>query len=346
MVDASVSRRRFLGAAGATVAAVGVTSGVGAGLGRAAAKDDQIILGTGKHRYQWMKDWAKLPSGMSFGNTHGCVVSDSKGRVYMNTDTDNAVIVFDGAGKFIKAWGKDFKGGSHGMAMVREGGKELMWLAHIGRHEVVKVTLDGDVLMTLPFPDKAGVYKKADEYKPTSVAVAPNGNLYISDGYGLSWVHQYTPKGEYVRSWGGKGEEPGRMRTPHGLWVDTRKKEPTLIVCDRENHRLQIFDLEGKLLDIVTDDLRRPCHIQQHGEDMVVADLGGRVTILDKNNKVITHLGDNADPALRAVNKVDKDKWKDGEFISPHCAHWDAKGDLYVLDWNFLGRITKLKKLA
>jgi hypothetical protein len=136
------------------------------------------------------------------------------------------------------------------------------------------------------------------------------------------------------------------MRTPHGVWVDTRKKEPTLIVCDRENHRLQIFDLEGKLLDIVADDLRRPCHIQQHGEDMVVADLAGRVTILDKNNKVITHLGDNADPSLRAVNKVEKEKWKDGEFISPHCAHWDAKGDLYVLDWNFLGRITKLKKLA
>jgi hypothetical protein len=311
-----------------------------------AAAPEKIVLGSGRHRYEWVSSWAKLPEGMSFGNTHGCIVIDGKQRVLMNTDTENAIIAFDQKGKYLKSWGTDWKGGLHGMAIAQDAGKEVLWVAHTSRHEVVKSTLDGQVLMALPFPEQAGVYKDHNQYKPTSVAVAPNGNIYIGDGYGLSWVHQYTPKGEYVRSWGGKGAEPGKMNTPHGVWVDTRKKTPVLMVCDRGNHRLQIFDLDGKLLDGVTGILDLPCHATQHGQDIVVADLKGRVSILDKDNKLLVHLGENSDPAKRGQNKVPNEQWKDGEFTAPHCARWDAQGNLYVLDWNFQGRITKLKRVA
>ena len=337
-----VSRRRFLSSVGVGAAALALAPRI---LARAGAKERRPILGSGSHTYEWVKGWGQLPEGMTYGNTHGCIVVDSQGRVLVNTDTENAVIIFDREGKFIKSWGKDFKGGAHGMAVVKEGKNEYLFLAHTGRHEVVKATLDGEVLMTLGYPEKAGVYKSAAEYKPTSVAIGPNRDIYIADGYGLSWIHQYDAKGEYIRSWGGRGTEPGKMRTPHGIWLDTRGKTPVLAVADRENNRLQFFSLSGEHLGMVTEELRRPCHMHQRGSDLVVADLAGRVSIFDKNNKLITHLGDNPDPAKRANNKVPREQWADGEFLAPHCARWDAQGNLYVMDWVAPGRVTKLKRV-
>lgn len=135
------------------------------------------------------------------------------------------------------------------------------------------------------------------------------------------------------------------MRTPHGLWLDTRGENPRLIVCDRENHRLQFFDLNGKLLHVVEGMLRRPCNVHQHGEHLVVADLAGRVTILDGENKLVCHLGDNPDPKKRAKNGIAMADWRDGEFLSPHGACWDAAGNIYVVDWNRHGRVSKLRRL-
>src|SRR5262245_16779947 len=340
MPASSISSRRFVAGLGAAGAARALDRF------RARSAENGPSLGTGRHRYEWVKGWGQLPDGMQYGNTHGCIAIDSTGRILVNTDTEHAVIVFDPSGKFVKSWGKEFKGGAHGMALVKENGRELLFLAHHGRHELVKTTLDGEVLMTLGYPEKAGVYKDAAEYRPTSVALGPNGDIYVADGYGLSWVHQYDSKGEYIRSWGGRGTEPGKMRTPHGLWLDTRGPSPILAVADRENNRLQFFSLDGKFLSMVTEELRRPCHMHQRGTDLVIADLAGRVTIFDKDNRLVTHLGDNPDPQKRANNKVPREQWNDGEFIAPHCARWDAQGDLYVMDWVAVGRITKLKRVA
>ena len=193
----TVSRRRWL--IGATLAGAGV--GAAASMrhesARAAAP---IVLGTGRHRYEWVPNWGPLPTGKDYGNTHGGIAIDANERVYVNTDTADAVLTFDTDGRFLGSWGKDFVGGLHGMTLVRQCDDEVLYLTHTGRHEVVKTTLDGKVLLTFPFPDKAGVYKTPDEYKPTGVAVGPNGNVYIGDGYGKSWVHQYGPAGDYIRS--------------------------------------------------------------------------------------------------------------------------------------------------
>jgi hypothetical protein len=341
-----IKRREFLVAAGVLGASGLALSRRGAvAAAGASAASSKIILGEGKHKYQWLPGWAKLPDGMTFGNTHGCIIIDAKGHIYMNTDTEHAVMVFDPNGKFLRSFGKDFAGGLHGMCLVKEKGKELLFLAHTGRHEVVKATLTGEVLMTLPFPQKAGVYTKPEEYKPTTIAVAPNGNIYVGDGYGLSWVHQYTPAGEYVRSWGGKGSEPGQLKTPHGLWVDTRGKTPVLLVADRGNARMQIYDLDGKLLDSVTGILRKPCHIHQRGTELLIPDLTGRVTILDKDNKLVVHLGEQPNKEIAGKNPTPPELWKDGEFIAPHCARWDNQGNMYVMDWNKFGRFTKLKRV-
>jgi hypothetical protein len=255
------------------------------------------------------------------------------------------VIIFDRDGKFIKSWGPDFKDGAHGMQRRIENGTEYLYLADYVRHIVVKTTLDGEVIWTLRYPKDTGIYKTEDEYKPTNVAFAPNGDFYVADGYGLSWVHQYNIKAEYIRSWGGQGKDPGQMDCPHGIWVDTRGPHPILVVADRSNARLQMFTLDGEHLGFVYDELRAPCHFDQMGSELLIPDLHGRVTIFDKNNKLVTHLGDN--PGVWEKTgwpNLGHQNWVMGKFISPHAAVADGEGSLYVVEWIEEGRVTKLRR--
>lgn len=309
------------------------------------AEPKPVKLGAGAHVYQWDASWGKRPDGKDLGNTHGCVAVDSEGRIYFNTDTDDAVMVYEPSGKFLTSWGKDFRGGLHGMTVVKEAKRDVMYLAHTARHEVVKTTLEGEVLRSFGYPAMSGIYTKAEEFNPTSVVLAPDGRMFVADGYGKSWVHAYDTLGNYVKSFGGPGTEPGKMQTPHGLAIDARGEKPLLVVADRENHRLQWFDLDGTFVSMVDHDLRRPCNVAIAGTYLAVPDLAGRVTILDAKNELVCHLGDNPDESLRAQNGVPREKWKVGEFLSPHGAAWDADGNLYVLDWNYLGRVTKLARV-
>lgn len=341
--DAGMSRRTFMIGLGAGLAASMVSPRLL--LAERSRSNKPIILGTGRHTYEWVPGWAKLPDGMQLSNCHGGIVIDSRGRILLNTDTENAVMIFDPDGKFIKGWGKELKGGSHGMMIRKEGREEFLYITHTARHELIKATLDGELVWTRGYPEQSSIYKMASEYKPTGVAFAPNGDIYVTDGYGKYWVHHYNAKGEYIRSWGGPGSEPGRLNNPHGIWVDTRRKTPAVIVADRGNKRLQIFTLEGQHLGFVTEEMRLPSNMDQRGSDIVIADLAGKITILDKDNKVITHLGDNADPKKRATNRITPDQWVDGVFISPHCPRWDRHGNLYVHEWLLSGRVTKLKRV-
>ncbi len=306
---------------------------------------DKVVFGDGVHKYEWIPNWAKLPEGMKYvGSTHGNVGVDAQDRVYFNTDTENAVMIFEQGGKFVKAWGKEFKG-AHGMKIAKDGDKEVLWLCSLGRNEVIKLTLDGEVLLTIPFPEKSGVYKAKGEYKPTGVAIAPNGDVYVGDGYGKSWVHQWNGKGEYIRSWNGSEREGGKFNTPHGMCLDLRGKDPLVVVADRGNGRLQWFTLEGKYVSEAKEGMRNPCTLNILGDDIIIPDLQGRITILGKDNKLVAHLGENKDKALIGKNPVPPEKWKDGEFTAPHGATWDSKGDLYVEDWNATGRINKMKRV-
>jgi hypothetical protein len=230
--------------------------------------------------------------------------------------------------------------------MIRnEAGTEYLYLTHTARHEVIKVTLDGDVVWTRGHPTAPNIYASADEYKPTALAFAPNGDFYVADGYGKFWVHQYNAKGDYQKSWGGMGSEPGKLNNPHGIWVDTRFKLPVVVVADRGNQRLQRFTLDGRHIGFIPDQMRLPSNMDQRDGDLVVADLAGKVTILDRDYQVVTHLGDNPDPKKRATNQIPPDQWVDGVFISPHCPRWDKHGNLYVHEWLTSGRVIKLKRI-
>ena len=310
----------------------------------AASVDDRILMGAEPHRYVWSEGWGACEEG-EYGNTHGCVAVDSEGRIWFNTDTERSLVVLNRDGSLHKAFGKEFAGGLHGMSIRSEGGEEFLYLAHTGRQEVVKATTEGEVIWKIGIPTESGHYPDPNRYRPTDVSVAPDGSVFVADGYGSSFVHKFTSEGEYVLSFGGYGTEPGQFRTPHGLFVDGRGDEPVVIVADRENGRIQVFDLDGKHLKVVEGMLRRPCNVTASGEDLVIPDLAGRVTVLNKDFELVCHLGDQPEPGLRANNGVKREQWKDGHFTAPHGAAADSKGHVYVMDWNFLGRMTRLERL-
>ena len=303
---------------------------------------EKIRTGAGAHCYESVPKWCQLPDGLSqLGNTHGNIVIDEAGSVYFNTDTERSIMKYQADGSFVRAFGGQTVG-IHDMVLHQEDGGTFIYAAHLGGSQVVKYTLDGQLVWTLPWPEESGKYQDAKQYKPTAVTVAPDGSIYVADGYGQNWIHQYRADRSYVRSFGGRGKGPGHFQTCHGLRVDTRTSPATLIVCDRENRRLQRFSLEGEFIEVLTTGLRRPCHVDFLGDLTVVAELEARVTLLDKDFEVLAHLGDNPDKTQWAKNPVGPELWQEGVFTAPHGVAFDAAGNLYVMDWNRSGRISKL----
>jgi hypothetical protein len=315
------------------------------------------IVGEGDHKYEVTHDWGALPAGISYGNTHG-VCEDSRGDIYIhhtvnaNSEKADSMVVFDHKGKFVKSWGKEFKGGAHGLHIHREGKQEFLYLCDTKRGLMVKTTLSGEEVFVLEYPKEAEPYSKpgADgkpiKYSPTNLAIAPNGDLYIGDGYGSSYINQYDSKGKYIRTFGGMGKEAGQLSCPHGIIVDTRGGEPNLTVADRANKRLQRFTLDGKHIDFV-ENMPAPCHfgIFKNG-DVVLPDLFARVTLLDRNNKVIAQLGDDSESKYMETRKMSRDHFTPGKFVCPHGACFDHAGNIYVVEWVEVGRVTKLTKVS
>lgn len=306
---------------------------------------DELWVGAGDQRFAWSRDWPRFPAGRALGDLHGGIAFDDAGRVYVESDDADAVWVFAPDGTLEATWGTELAGGLHGIAHVSEAGGEFLYLTHIAQGAVFKTDLAGTVVWRAGCPLESGRYESPDQYHPTSVAIAPNGDVYVADGYGLSYVHRYDREHRYVGSFGGQGDEPGRLRNPHGIWVDGQRGE--LWVADRENRRLQVFDLAGEPLRVLDrrtsgHDPGRPAFVEVRGDEVLVADIEGRVAILDRTGRLVQELGRNPDPELTSRNDVPRAQQRAGAFISPHCARWDARGDVYVVDWLREGRITKL----
>lgn len=333
-------RRRLLRWHAASLAVLFAAAVVPPGCGDA---DAEVVVGEGPHTFVWDANWAQLPPGVELGYTHGRIVVDSSGRVYVATNGAASVCVFAPDGSFLRAFGDELQGGIHGMALAGGERGERLYLAHALRGEVLEVSLEGEVLDVIGWPEQSGLYPEASRYRPTSVAVAPDGSLYVADGYGLSFVHRYDAQHRYLGSFGGRGRGPDELRNPHGLWIDEAPDgETVLYVCDRENSRVQVLDLEGGLLETWSEGLRRPCFLHRRGDVFALADIDGRVTLLDRSGAVLAHLGDNPDPAGRDRRDVPPDEQVPGVFVSPHGVYWGADGSLFVVEWLDRGRITRL----
>lgn len=288
--------------------------------------------------------WGHGDDTGTLGNTHGGVAIDREGLVYSNTDTPRSIVVHTPDGKFVRAMASSYPG-IHGMVIHEEGGEEYIYAAHLAGKQVLKLRLDGTLVWALGVPMESGKYDdNPNSYNPTGVAVAPDGTIYVVDGYGRQWVHVFGPDLKYKTSFGGRGTGPGQFQTCHGVAVDTRGSEPMLLVCDRENRRIQRFELDGTFKDVPATDLRRPCAMSIVGDELAIAELEGRVTILDENFDLVTYVGDNPDKTQWANHGVPPTAWKDGVFTAPHGCCLDKDGNLYVSDWNATGRISKVER--
>lgn len=351
----TLSRRSFLAASALAVASRSVFA-------RTADKSglSNPILGEGEHKYECIHDWLQPPTGLLFGDTHG-LAQDAAGRIYLaqtvhSTSTKGeAVCVYGDDGKFISAWGERYRNGAHGLDLRSEHGPagmdipcEYLYHCDTNRRVVEKTDLVGGVVWSKGYPVQSGVYPAKEKYCPTNVAFLPDengkaGDILVGDGYGSSYVHRFTAEGDFVKTIIQPGKEAGKVDCPHGLWVDSRSGKPRLAVADRGNRRIQYFTLDGVHDGFVTQGMRQPCHFKTRGDVLLVPDLSSVVTLLDKENKVIVHLGDGHPSNLR---DKPRDQFISGKFIHPHTAIFLKNGDILVAEWVPIGRVTLLRKVS
>jgi hypothetical protein len=325
------------------------------------------VIGSDGHRYEVRHDCMQLPRHIRWQDTHGVAI-DAEGLIYVKHRTKtaermDAVVVFDSDGKFVRSFGKEYHGGGHGIDIRNEGGTEFLYLCD-NKGYIAKSTLRGEIVWMQPAPaidvyrnaapftvTTPGKYDKGKLFSPTNVAFAPDGGFYVGDGYGSHYVMRYDRDAQVVGHFGGLGDGAGQFNTPHGLWWDDRPgREPALVVADRANARLQYVAADGTHLAYVPDFLF-PAAIDIRADVLLVPDLHARITLLDGDNRVITHLAD--DPAWRAQVLADNfrlraqpERWQAGKFVHPHDACFDRDGNIYVAEWVAVGRVSFLRHVG
>ncbi len=305
------------------------------------AKTD-TILGHNNKRYRINTRWSQADVSRFPVNDCHEMVQDQKGRILLLTnETKNNVLVYDKSGKLLDAWGTEYPG-AHGFTLFNENGTDVLFICDNMRHQVIKTTLDGKVLLTLHYPRETGQYSKAEEYIPTETAIAPNGDIYVADGYGKDFIIHYDSQGQYIRHFGGRGAEAKHLLNAHGVCVDLRDPaSPCLIVTSREQHAFKRYNLAGHYLDTIALPGAWVCRPVIRGDYLYAAVLqsnrqlwkqSGFVTILNKQNKVVSNLA-GSEPTY--TNGAPDEMYQTiAAFQYPHDVCVDDEENLYVAQWN------------
>lgn len=312
----------------------------------AAEKAAPVRMGCGIMTFETVPGWGLDANGKSqIGSTHGGVVVDQAGNIY--TSANMGVFVFSPEGKLIRRFVDDDHSSLHDIEIRKEGDDEFVYGARNLAGEGIKFHAEtGDIVLRLKFPEESGL--KLAKFSPTAITVAPNGDIYLSDGYASNHIFKYDATGKYVMHFGTKGNGLKEFNTAHGMTLDTRYDPPRLLVCDRNHQpkgRLLHYSLAGEYIDEVVTGLGMPTSAAVSGDYVAVPDLHGRLVILDKSNTIMAVLGHNPDPSKRANFNIPQDQWIEGIFSGTHGSYWDAEGNLYVQDWNVAGRIMKLVRV-
>lgn len=306
-----------------------------------AGKNDEGILGHNNKRYRLNTKWSQAnASQFPVKNCHE-MVQDKLGRIILLTDeTKNNVMIYDKSGKLLTTWGHEFPG-AHGLTLFNENGSDVLFICDNSLHKVFKTTVDGKVLMTLDYPKETGQYTKAEEYIPTETIIAPNGDIYVADGYGKDLIIQYDAKGRYIRHFGGKGEGDQFLNNAHGVCIDHRRKDPCLVVTSRMQNAFKLYTMDGKYMNTVPLPGAWVCRPVIKGDYLYAAVLqsnnkqwkqSGFVLILDKDYKVVSSLGGNL-PAYSG-NRPEEMYQTAAVFQYPHDVCIDDEENVYVAQWN------------
>lgn len=290
------------------------------------------ILGSGEYTYEVDMDWAKLPDGWIFTDV-AAVAVDAGDNVYVFNRGEHPMIVFDREGNFLRSWGEGLFSRAHGLEVAPD---QTLFCTDDGDHTMRHCTLDGKVLMTVGIAGKPAPYMSGEPFhRCTHTAQSPEGDFYVSDGYGNARVHKYSPDGKLLFSWGEPGTDPGQFNIAHNICCDA---DGWVYVADRENHRVQVFDGNGKY-ETQFHNMHRPCglcmaqrtdsliYVGELGAGMNVnremPKIGPRVSIMTVKGETMQRLGD-----LPAGTSPDR-------FIAPHGLAVDSHGDIYVGEVSF-----------
>ena len=299
------------------------------------------IVGSGKYAYRVNEEWQRPPAGL---DVRACAVSvDSQDRVYcFNRNADHPVVIFDRGGSFLSSWGAGLFTFPHAIRIVQENGQDVVWLCDEHHQQFQKFTTAGKLLQTIGEKGaRSDTGVPADDFSsqawrkvthgggpfnlPTDIAFAPDGSMFMTDGYGNARVHKFSPDAKHLFSWGEPGKAPGQFNLPHGVWIDRRGR---VLVADRENDRVQIFDQNGKLLSVWATELIGPAFFYVDDDDVVYIPEhnGGRISILTLDGERLARWGDG--PVHRSCHGI----WV------------DSHSDLYVVQPGEWGRVRRVVK--
>jgi peptidylamidoglycolate lyase len=331
MFNRKLHRRDFLFH---SMMAGGFSCGVGA---LHAAQKKLPTLGQGKFKYKPVAGWGVLDAKTPVKNC-SAMVADGRGRIYLLTDhLANNIIIYSKEGKLLGKWGKQFSG-AHGLQIVKEDGREVLFITDLNLHRVFKTTLDGEVLMELTYPKSTGKYKSAKEYRPAWTLHLDNGDFFVLDGYGKDYILHYSRAGKLLNYFG--GPEGGiKHWGPHGGTVDARgEEEPELVIAMSDQQSIKRLTLEGKLIKEIKLPGSNPRMIQIVGEYMFVPHLAdnwpkdrqskGYISVLDRNYNIVSNIGGTAPKYLDG--KLQHMHQEGGLFRHPHDLVVASDGAIYV----------------
>jgi len=285
-----------------------------------------LIIGSGDYRYS-IESWPTLPAGWVLGDVAGVAVSD-KDEIYLFTRGEHPLLVFDSAGNLLRHWGEGQFVRPHGIDIGPDG---TIYCTDDGAHVVRTFTPEGKELLRIGLPGEPEPMMSGLPFNMcTHTALSPSGDIYVSDGYGNARVHKYSPNGKLLFSWGGPGISPGEFNFPHNIVSDA---DGWLYVADRENHRVQVFNGDGKF-ETQWHSLHRPCalcktngtnplfYVGELGPSLAAnitfPNLGPRISVVAADGSIVARVGDEV--AGLETN----------QFVAPHGIAVDSLGNIYL----------------
>jgi hypothetical protein len=300
--------------------------------------------------YKAVPSWLTLPEGRpQLGNMHGDIAVSSKGEVYVSVmDPKAGLQVYSPDGKFVRNV-PDAPSDLHGFVIHKEKDGEFIYGPRLAGQSILKMTLEGKIVLDIPASDIPDEFKSKNAkdgkslVRLTGMDVAPNGDLYVTDGYSSDYVHRFDRAGKYITSFGGK-KEPYGFKTLHKIAMDTRFQPVRIIGCDRANLRVVHLSLDGKFLGVVAKDMLLPAAVAIQGDYALIGEIKGQVTVLDKAGNVVARLGTNSEADEVGTNKAEPAKWRPGIVTAPHGVAFNPKGDVFVAEYNTFGRVHRFNR--